>query len=149
MAEAQRLADIEQDSRRREELLEIAKICQRVPGNPALTFWEAVQSFFFIHLVLNLESNAYAISPGRFDQYMYPYYKKDVESGRITREFAKELLRCLWIKFNELTVVKSGGTAKQSTTYNDFQNLNLGGVSSNGGDWSMNCLTFCWKWPRS
>jgi formate C-acetyltransferase len=131
-AEAERLATIEKDPRRKEELLEIARMCEWVPANPARTFWEALQSFFFIHLVLNLETNSYAISPGRFDQYMYPYYKKDLKEGKITREFAKELLCCLWIKFNELTVVKSGGTAKQSTTYNDFQNLNIGGLTPDG-----------------
>jgi formate C-acetyltransferase len=133
-AEARKLAKKEQNSNRKQELLNIAKTCKRVPAYPAHSFWEALQSFFFVHLVLNLESNSYAISPGRFDQYMFPYYKKDIEEKTLTQEFAKELLCCLWIKFNELTVAKSGGTAKQSTTYNDFQNLNIGGLSPDGND---------------
>jgi formate C-acetyltransferase len=140
-AEARRLANIEREPFRKEELLRIADICERVPTNPARTFWEAVQSFFFIHIILNLESNSYAISPGRFDQYMYPYYRKDLEERGVTKEFAKELLQCLWIKFNELTVVKSSGTAKQSTTYNDFQNLNIGGLTPNGEN-AVNDLSY-------
>lgn len=139
--ETRRLSTKQTDPKRKKELLKIAEICEWVPANPARTFWEAVQSFFFIHLILNLESNSYAISPGRFDQYMYRYYKKDLEEGQVTREFAKELLSCLWIKFNELTVAKSGGTAKQSTTYNDFQNLNIGGLGPDGEN-AVNDLSY-------
>jgi len=117
---------------RREELLQIAGICRRVPEHPAQTYWEALQSFWFTHLVLNLESNSYAISPGRFDQYIFPYYKDDLEGGRIGDFEAQELLNCLWIKFAELTVVKEGGTAKASNTYADFQNLNVGGLRPDG-----------------
>jgi formate C-acetyltransferase len=130
--QTRKLANAEGNPSRKEELLKVAGICEWVPANPARTFWEALQSFFFIHLILNLETNGYAISPGRFDQYMFPYYKKDIEDSTITREFAKELLLCLWIKLNELTVAKSGGTAKQSTSYNDFQNLSVGGLSPEG-----------------
>lgn len=132
-AEARRLASLEK-GRRKAELEKIAEICEHVPANPARTFHEALQSFCFIHLILNLETNSYAISPGRFDQYMYPYYRRDLEERRLTRDEAKELLECLWVKFNELTVAKEGGTAKASTTYNDFQNLNLGGLTENGDD---------------
>lgn len=140
-AEARRLAAAELDPERRNELVEIARICESVPAEPARTFWEALQSFFFVHLVLNLESNSYAISPGRFDQYMYPYYRADLDQGRIKKDFGMELLRCLWIKLNELTVVKSAGTAKQSTTYNDFQNLNVGGYTPDGDD-AVNELSY-------
>jgi len=140
-AEAEILANAEENPHRKEELLNIAKICDRVPANPARTFWEALQSFFFVHLILNLESNSYAISPGRFDQYMFPYYERDVKRGKITKDFAKELLQCLWIKFNELTVAKSGGTAKQSTSYNDFQNLNVGGLTLDGEN-AVNDLSY-------
>jgi len=139
--EAQRLADEEDDPARRAELQQLARTCRRVPGSPARTFQEAVQSFWFTHLILNFETNGYAIGPGRFDQYLYPYYRDDMESGRLTDQEAWELLACLWIKFNELTVVKEGGTAKASTTYNDFQNLNLAGQTIDGRD-ATNDLTY-------
>ena len=132
--EAERLAGEEANPIRRAELEEIAEICRQVPAHPARSFREALQSFWFVHLILNLESNGYAIGPGRFDQYIYPYYRADVDSGCLTDDEARELLGFLWIKFNELTVVKEGGTAKASTTYNDFQNLNLAGQTRDGRD---------------
>jgi len=132
--EARRLAKSEVRPNRRMELERIAEVCDHVPANPARTFHEALQSFWFTHLILNLETNSYAISPGRFDQYMYPYYRRDCEDGRLSKEDAKELLECLWVKLNELTVAKEGGTAKASITYADFQNLNLGGQTPEGLD---------------
>jgi len=132
--EAEKQAQSCTDEDRRKELYEIAKICSRVPLHPADSFRQAVQSFWFFHLVLNLESNAYAISPGRFDQYVYPFYQKDMEQGVLSRDEAQELINCLWIKFAELTVVKEGGTAKASNTYADFQNLNIGGLKKDGTD---------------
>jgi trans-4-hydroxy-L-proline dehydratase len=140
-AQAAHLAREEQNPDRKAELLHIAEICSRVPAYPARTFHEALQAFYFTHLILNLESNAYAIGPGRFDQYLHPYYQADLDVGRLTREQAFELLACLWIKLNELTVVKEGGTAKASNTYNDFQNLNLGGQTQTGRD-AVNDLSF-------
>ncbi len=132
--EAESLAAVCEDAARKKELLEIARICRKVPEKPAETFYEALQSFWFVHLVLNLESNGYAISPGRFDQYIYPFYAKDLAKGHISPEKAQELLNCLWIKFAELTVAKEGGTAKASNTYADFQNLNVGGLREDGSD---------------
>jgi trans-4-hydroxy-L-proline dehydratase len=132
--EAERLAKQENSPERRAELLGIAAVCRHVPAHPATSFREALQSFWFVHLMLNLETNSYAIGPGRFDQYIYPYYRNDIDAGRLTPGQAMELLGCLWIKFNELTVVKEGGTAKASTTYNDFQNLNLAGQTPDGQD---------------
>ena len=131
---SRKLAAQEDDPDRKAELERIAEICKWVPSNPARTFHEALQAFWFTHLILNLETNSYAIGPRRFDQYMYPYYKRDLDEGRITREEAKELLMCLWLKLNELTVAKEGATAKASITYNDFQNLNLGGLTAEGRD---------------
>ena len=100
--EAKRQADKEIDPKRKKELLEISKICKKVPWEPAETFWEALQSLFITHmLVLAAESYPGAgTSPGRIDQYLYPYYKKDIETGKLTREFVKELLECYWIKHN-------------------------------------------------
>ena len=132
--EAERLARLEGNDRRRAGLEEIARVCRRVPAHRAETFHEALQAFWFVHLILNLESNGYAMSPGRFDQYLEPYFSGDLAAGRIDEDGARELLACLWIKLNELTIAKDGGTAKQSTTYNDFQNLNLGGVTVDGRD---------------
>jgi trans-4-hydroxy-L-proline dehydratase len=139
--EAAEMAAMEAHPVRRRELAEIARVCGLVPANPAATFREALQSFWFVHLILNLETNSYAISPGRFDQYLYPYYAADLEAGRLTRDGARELLSCLWLKLNELTVVKEGGTAKASTTYNDFQNLNVGGQLADGRD-AVNDLSY-------
>jgi formate C-acetyltransferase len=141
--EAERQAATESNARRRTELEEIAEVCRRVPAYPARNFREALQSFWFVHLILNLETNSYAIGPGRFDQYLYPYYRADIDSGELTRDEARELLACLWLKFNELTVVKEGGTAKASTTYNDFQNLNLAGQTADGRDASNDLSYLC------
>lgn len=139
--EADRLAGTESDPVRKTELEDIAGMCRHVPAHPARSFQEALQSFYFVHLILNLETNSYAIGPGRFDQYIHPYYQADIEAGKLTREQAWELLACLWIKLNELTVVKEGGTAKASNTYNDFQNLNLGGQTIDGRD-AVNDLSY-------
>lgn len=132
--EAERLADACRDDNRKKELLRIAANCRQVPAQPPLSYWQALQSFWFTHLMLNLESNAYAISPGRFDQYIYPFYRKDTDEDRITQDHAQELINCLWLKFSEITVVKEAGTAKASNTYADFQNLNVGGLTSMGSD---------------
>ena len=131
------------DPVRRRELERISEICRRVPENPATSFYEALQSFWFIHLILNLESNGYAISPGRFCQYIHPYYEADLEKGRIDAAAAQELINCLWIKFNEMTVVKAGATAKASNTYVDFQNLNIGGLRADGQDGTNAVSYFC------
>ena len=128
---------------RREELENIAKNCTRVPEHPAESFYEALQSFWFVHLILNLESNSYAISPGRFCQYIYPFYQADLDGGKIDAAKAQELINCLWIKFNEMTVVKSGATAKASNTYVDFQNLNIGGLRADGRDGTNDVSYFC------
>ena len=140
---ASRLATECDDPIRREELERIARICRRVPEYPAESLHEALQSFWFTHLILNLESNAYAISPGRFCQYIYPFYQREVQSGEINAALAQELIDCLWIKFNELTVVKAGATAKASNTYVDFQNLNIGGLKADGQDGTNEVSYFC------
>ena len=130
------------DPARCKELERIAANCRKVPEYPAETLHEALQSFWFVHLILNLESNSYAISPGRFCQYIYPFYQKDLEKGLLDRQTAQELVNCLWIKFNEMTVVKAGATAKASNTYVDFQNLNIGGLMADGQD-GTNEISYC------
>jgi formate C-acetyltransferase len=139
---ASELAQTEKDPRRREELKKIAKVCEHVPMHPARGFHEALQSFWFVHLITLLEINNWAIGPGRFDLYMYPSYKRDIESGVLTREEAKELLECLWIKFNNTVApAKETKTASMSATYNDFALLNIGGLDEEGQD-AVNELSY-------
>jgi formate C-acetyltransferase len=139
---ASELAQTEKDPRRREELGKIAKVCEHVPMHPARSFHEALQSYWFVHLITLLEINNWAIGPGRFDVYMYPLYRKDIESGVLTREEAKELLECLWIKFNNTVApAKETKTASMSATYNDFALLNIGGLNEEGQD-AVNDLSY-------
>lgn len=136
--EAERLAASEKNEQRKAELLEIARICRKVPGQPAESFWEAVQSFWFIQLVIQIESNGHSISPMRFDQYMYPYLQMDAD---ITTERAQELLDLLYIKFSEINKVRDEGSTKAFGGYPMFQNLIVGGVDSEGED-ATNELSF-------
>ncbi len=135
----------EKNAARRGELLQIAENCARVPEHGARTFWEACQSFWFVQQLLQIESSGHSISPGRFDQYMYPYYKSDLEAGRITREFAQELIDCLWIKLNDLNKCRDAASAEGFAGYSLFQNLIVGGQNAEGldvtNDLSYMCLT--------
>jgi formate C-acetyltransferase len=139
--EARRLASEEEDSQRKEELLQIAEICQRVPAKPARTFQEALQSFYFYQIAIFMEQNAAAYNPGRFDQYLYPFYKKDLEEGRITPDKAQELLDCLWIKFSEQCLFQDAKSAEYASGYPMFQNLCAGGVDARGVD-AVNDLSY-------
>lgn len=129
------------DSTRKKELLMIASNCANVPENPARNFFEACQSFWFVQMLIQMESSGHSISPGRFDQYMYPYYEKDIKSGVITREFAQELLDCIWVKFNDLNKARDAASAKGFAGYSLFQNLCAGGQTSEGID-ATNDLSF-------
>ena len=134
-AKAQELAAQERNPERKSELKKIAEICNHVPAHPARSFHEALQSYWFVHLITLLEINNWAIGPGRFDLYMYPFYRNDIERKTITAEDAKELLECLWIKFNNAVApAKENQTANMSATYNDFALLNIGGLDQNGAD---------------
>ncbi len=143
--EARRLASAEDDPARRAELLTMAGVCDRVPEHPATTFHEALQSFWFVHLVLNLETSAHAFGPGRFDQYLYPFYRRDIASKALTHGQAQELLDLVWVKFDEITLAKDAGESQTSSSYPDFQNLNIGGLTRQGHDatneLSFMCLT--------
>lgn len=121
---------------RRTEFLRIAEVCERVPAQPPRNFWEAIQAYWFYHLGVITELNGWdAFSPGHLDQHLYPFYERDLESGTLTRDNAAELLSCLWIKFNNQPAPpKVGVTAAESGTYNDFVNINLGGLRTNGSD---------------
>jgi len=119
-----------------ETLPQMAEICKRVPAHAPRTFWEALQHYWFVHVGVTYETNPWdSFNPGRIDQHLYPFYKKDLEEGRLTREKAKELLQCFWLKFNNQPAVpKVGVTAEESFTYNDFSKLNLGGLKKDGSD---------------
>ena len=133
---AERMAGQESDDRRRSELLQIARVCRHVPAHAPRDFWEALQTYWFLHLGTITELNGWdAMNPGHLDQHLRPFYERDLEASNLDRESAKELLSCLWIKFNNHPAPpKVGVTAKESGTYNDFTNINLGGLEADGGD---------------
>ncbi|VBB09673.1 glycine radical [Lucifera butyrica] len=133
---ARKLAAQETDARRKADLLQIAANCEVVPAHKPETFAQAIQMYWFVHIGVTTEINPWdALSPGRLDQHLYPFYKKGIEDGTLTREKAKELLECLWVKFNNQPAPpKVGITLKESATYTDFANLNTGGVRDDGSD---------------
>ena len=135
------MAKTTSDINRKKELETIAYNCRRVPRYGAESFYEACQSFWFIQMLLQTESSGHSISPGRFDQYMYPYYKKDLDAGLITREQAQELMDCVWVKLNDLNKVRDADSAEGFAGYSLFQNLIVGGQDSNGRD-ATNDLSF-------
>lgn len=139
--EAESLAASEADPARKAELAKITEICRNVPEKPARTFHEALQSFYFYQVCIFMEQNAAAYNPGRMDQYMYPFYKADLEEGRITPDQAQELLDCLWVKFSEQCLFQDAKSAEYASGYPMFQNLCAGGVDSQGRD-AVNDLSY-------
>ena len=131
------------DPQRKAELLVIASNCSKVPAKGAANFWEACQSFWFVQQLLQMESSGHSISPGRFDQYMYPYYKKDIESGAITRTAAQELIDCIWVKLNDLNKVRDAASAEGFAGYSLFQNLIVGGQNKDGEDMTNDLSFMC------
>lgn len=136
------------DAERKQELLQIASNCERVPAKGARSFQEACQSFWFIQQLLQMESSGHSISPGRFDQYMYPYYKKDLDEGRITRDQAQELVDCIWVKLNDLNKARDAASAEGFAGYSLFQNLIVGGQDEDGRD-VTNDLSFLCIWASA
>ena len=131
------------DSRRKMELLQIAQNCVNVPEKGAASFYEACQSFWFVQQLLQIESSGHSISPGRFDQYMYHYYKKDLDNGKLTREFAQELMDCIWVKLNDLNKCRDAASAEGFAGYSLFQNLIVGGQNSEGIDVTNDLSFMC------
>ena len=131
------------DPVRKQELLQISQNCNRVPANGATSFYEACQSFWFVQQLLQVESSGHSISPGRFDQYMYPYYKADLDKGIITRESAQELLDCIWVKLNDLNKVRDAASAEGFAGYSLFQNLIVGGQDKDGNDVTNDLSVMC------
>ena len=140
---AQEMADQTSDPVRKQELLIISANCSRVPAKGAQSFYEACQSFWFVQQLIQMESSGHSISPGRFDQYMYPYYKKDMEQGIITREFAQELMDCIWVKFNDLNKCRDAASAEGFAGYSLFQNLIAGGQNKEGEDVTNDLSIMC------
>ena len=131
---AEKMAAQENDAQRRKELLKIADVCRWVPAHAPRDLWEAIQMYWFVHLGTVTELNGWdSMNPGHLDQHLFPFYQKGIDEGTLTRDQAKELISCLWIKFNNQPAPpKVGVTALESGTYNDFTNINIGGVDRNG-----------------
>jgi pyruvate formate-lyase/glycerol dehydratase family glycyl radical enzyme len=137
------LAEKEKNPARKEELNTMTEICEHVPAHAPRTFWEALQYYWFVHLGVVTELNPWdSFNPGRLDQHLYPFYKKELEAGTLTEERAKELLQSFWVKFNNHpSPPKVGVTAKESATYTDFALINVGGVKEDGSD-AVNDLSY-------
>ncbi len=133
---ARKMAAETTDEQRKKDLLLIAENCDVVPEHAPKTFHQAIQMYWFVHVGITTELNTWdAFSPGRLDQHLNPFYERDVEEGRLTREGAQELLECMWVKFNNQPAPpKVGITLKESGTYADFVNLNTGGIRPDGQD---------------
>ncbi len=142
---AEKMAAEEKDEKRKAELLKIADVCRWVPAHAPRDFWEAVQMYWFVHLATITELNGWdAMSPGHLDQHLAPFYAKGLADGTLTRDQAKELLACLFIKVNNTPAPpKVGVTAKESGTYNDFTNINLAGLKRDGTDGSNEVTYIC------
>ena len=139
--EAERLADQEPDAARAAELRTIAANCRYVPENPPRSFYEAMQFLWFVQIGGILSENPLSLNPGRFDQYMNPYYEKDIAAEAITPDFAQELVDALWLKYSEWVWTISANTADYFAGYNQFQNLTVGGKTRDGRD-GTNPVTF-------
>lgn len=131
----------ETDSQRKKELLKIMEVCKKVPGNPPDTFLEAIQSVWFVQLIQQIDDNGHSVSLGRFDQYMYPFFKRDIMDGRITQEQALELIECFFIKLASLNKLRDYRNATHSPGYSLFQNLTIGGLTKEGKD-AVNKLSY-------
>ncbi len=140
---AERLASEATDQARRAELLQVAAACRQVPAHPARTFAEAVQFYWFLQVLIHVESDGHSISPGRFDQYLYPYYQADLAAGRLTREQALELVECFWIKCCEINKAREWNSVHFMSGYPLFQTVTLGGQTPDGRDASNDLSYVC------
>ncbi|WP_372948954.1 trans-4-hydroxy-L-proline dehydratase [Mariniphaga sp.] len=140
---AEQMAVTENNPQRVAELKKIAEVCRHVPAHAPRNFWEAIQMYWFVHLGTITELNGWdAMNPGHFDQHLQPFFENDVAEGKLTRDQAKELISCFWIKVNNHPAPpKVGITARESGTYNDFTNINLGGIKSDGSN-AVNEVSF-------
>ncbi len=139
--EAEELSRKTNDPVRKKELKTISEICRNVPKNPPRSFHEALQFQWFIHLIMQIETNGHSIGLGRFDQHMYKFYKKDIDEGVLTQDEAVELIQCLWIKMTELLKIRDSFEAEAFAGYPLWQNMAIGGQTSEGLD-ATNELSF-------
>lgn len=142
---AKEMAEEEKESNRKAELLEISRICEKVPANPPESFYEAIQFIWFTQVGGILSENPLALNPGRFDQYMFPYFKKDMALNKMTEGKAQELIDALWLKYSEWVWTISANTAEFFAGYNQFQNLTIGGKMRNGKDGTNPLSYMCLK----
>ncbi len=142
---AEEMSLLEKDSSRKEELLEISRICSKIPANPPKTFHEAIQFIWFVQIGAILSENPLALNPGRFDQYMYPYYKYDIENEISNTDKIQELIEAYWIKLSEWVWTISANTADFFAGYNQFQNLTIGGKTRDGKDATNELSYMCLK----
>ena len=140
---AEKMAEEERNLQRKAELRKIADVCRWVPAHAPRDMQEAIQMYWFVHLGTVTELNGWdCMNPGHIDQHLYPFYEKGLKEGTLTRDKAKELISCLWIKFNNQPAPpKVGITALESGTYNDFTNINIGGIDREGKD-AVNDVTY-------
>ena len=140
---AEKMAEEERNPQRKAELRKIADVCRWVPAHAPRDMQEAIQMYWFVHLGTDTELNGWdCMNPGHIDQHLYPFYEKGLKEGTLTRDKAKELISCLWIKFNNQPAPpKVGITALESGTYNDFTNINIGGIDREGKD-AVNDVTY-------
>lgn len=131
---AAKMATEEKDEKRSKELMKISEVCGNVPANPPRNFHEAIQFVWFVQLGGIISENPLALNPGRFDQYMFPYYEKDIKDGIMDKDDARELIQALWLKFSEWVWTISSNTAGFFAGYNQFQNLTVGGKNRDGSD---------------
>ena len=138
---ARALAEAQTDAAWKNELLLMADILDRVPAKPAETFREAIQALWLVYVVLHIESDPHAILLGRFDQYMLPFYRRDIDRGRITKRGAQDLLTCLWIKCTSMIKLRDEKSSRAFAGFPLFQNVTIGGVTATGAD-ATNELSF-------
>lgn len=134
---------MEIDSQYKESLYEVANICLSLSQRPPQTFHEAVQSLWFLFVILHMESNASSFSPGRMDQYLYPFYQKDRDAGRLHQQKALELLECLWLKFNQIVYLRNQHSAKYFAGFPIGFNIALGGMNEDGEDTANELSYLC------
>ncbi|RKL61606.1 glycyl radical protein [Thermoanaerobacteraceae bacterium SP2] len=132
--EAEKMAKMEDDKNEKTILMQISENLRRVPEYPAETFWQALQAYWFMHMLLQIESNGHSMSFGRFDQYLYPFYKKDLDEGRINEDKALELIECFLIKCNQIKKIRQESHTRKMHGYPMFQTLTIGGQTRSGTD---------------
>lgn len=142
---AKEMADLEKDETRKAELLRISKTCGNIPKNPPTTFYEAIQFVWFTQVGGIISENPLALNIGRFDQFMYPYYKSDIDKGIMSKEEIQELIEAFWIKLSEWVWTISANTAEFFAGYNQFQNLTVGGKTREGKDATNDLSYMCLK----